>query len=76
MVYCFISIIDMAFGFLLEKIPFYQLIKLAIYICMFHPHIKGAEWMYKQFIRKALIKYEVLIDSKINQLSDEFDQRA
>jgi len=36
-VFCSFTLLDMSLGFLLTVIPFYSLIKLCIFIYMFHP---------------------------------------
>lgn len=57
----------MSFGFILECIPFFSLIKLCVFIFMFHPSTLGATAIYSSVLRPFLLKNQVLIDTKMGQ---------
>lgn len=43
-----ITLADATIGFALEFIPFYHILKLALFVALFHPQLKGAEKLYDQ----------------------------
>ena len=44
--------IDQFAGFVLQFIPFYCLLKLAILIWLFHSKSQGATWVYNNYIKE------------------------
>lgn len=41
-----ITLADSSIGFILEFIPFYHVIRLALFVILFHPSLNGAEKVY------------------------------
>ena len=44
------NITDQFAGFILHFIPFYYVLKLAVLIWLFHPSMKGAGYVYREYI--------------------------
>lgn len=62
-VYAVCTIFDPVLNAVLYFIPFYYLFKLAFYIYLFHPKLRGAETLYHLGIKKFLKSVEPYIDN-------------
>lgn len=62
-VYAVCTIFDPVLNAVLYFIPFYYLFKLAFYIYLFHPKLRGAETLYHLVIKKFLKSVEPYIDN-------------
>ncbi|CAD8124852.1 unnamed protein product [Paramecium sonneborni] len=67
-----ITLADSTIGCLLEFIPFYHVLKLSIFVVLFHPNINGAEKVYLTFVQPLYLKYHQKIDEKLNKVTDRF----
>ncbi len=63
------SLLEQFFGFILEFIPFYFYIKLAMYVWMMSPQTNGALTIYGTVLRPLLLKHEKDIDEWINKVT-------
>jgi hypothetical protein len=61
----FLSIEQIA-GFVLNFIPFYNVLKLATLIWLFQPKCQGAKWVYSKYIRE----YAGLINEIVSKVED------
>ena len=56
-VFSFMSIFESLFGVIVNLIPFYFWIKIAVIIWMYYPTTRGAEVIYEQGLRPLLLPY-------------------
>lgn len=61
---------------ILDYIPKYFLIKLVFLIWLFFPSTMGANFIYEKLLSKLFSKYEVVIDSKINEVTSAFSGKS
>jgi receptor expression-enhancing protein 5/6 len=54
-VFCFLTLIESAFPFLIEYIKWYYLIKCAFVIWLYHPKTVGAEVIYSSAVRPYVL---------------------
>jgi len=69
-VFSCVNVIDKFFGFLLQVIPMYNLVKIAYFVWLFHPSTQGSKIMYEKGLRKLLKKYESQIDTQLTRIGD------
>lgn len=65
-VYSFFSVLEVFTDILLYWIPFYFAFKLAFLLWAMHPQIKGAKFLYDNFLQDVLKKNESKIDAALN----------
>jgi receptor expression-enhancing protein 5/6 len=56
-VFSFVAVVENTFGFLVNFIPFYNLLKIGAIVWMYHPTTRGAEMVYEQGLRPLLLPY-------------------
>ncbi|CAD8105122.1 unnamed protein product [Paramecium primaurelia] len=66
-----ITLADSSIGFILEFIPFYHVIRLALFVILFHPSLNGAEKVYQALVQPVYQKYHKHIDQQIDQMSNK-----
>lgn len=54
-VFCFLSLIESTFPFIVEHVKFYYAIKCSIIVWLFHPKTNGAEVIYNSAIRPYIL---------------------
>lgn len=77
-VYSFLTVFNDLIFYCLGFIPFFYIVKVVLYIWLFHPRTRGAELVYSKAIRPILTKYEGNIDNvtsaaeeRMNLLADK-----
>ncbi|CAD8127711.1 unnamed protein product [Paramecium sonneborni] len=73
--YSIITLADSTLGFALEFIPFYHILKLALYVALFHPQVKGAEKLYDSFVAPLYQKHNQQIEREFEKLKDGINQK-
>eukprot|EP00127_Corallochytrium_limacisporum_P003829 Clim_evm43s153 gene=Clim_evmTU43s153 len=68
-VYAAFSVAEHFFDYLLFWIPFYYFTKIFFLIWCFLPETRGAEWLYKTFIRPFLQKHSDKIDAGLAKVT-------
>lgn len=56
-VFSFLSIFEHVFAFVVDIIPFYTLIKIAVVVWMWYPSTNGAQVVYDSVLRPFLLPY-------------------
>ena len=74
MVFGLFNILDQTFGYFLEMIPFYFLIKLLILIWLQNPISQGALIIYNSAIQPFAQKYKAEVDQVANGFNEMFIQ--
>ena len=69
-VFSLFHFVDEFFGFILEMIPFYYLLKVCFFIWMFLPTTLGALKIYHTVIHPLMEKYGDRLDNVVNSASD------
>ena len=72
-VYSFFTVFNDVIFYCLGFIPFFYIVKVALYIWMFHPRTRGAELVYSKAIRPLLLRYEGNIDSYTNVAEEKLE---
>ncbi|KAJ9076763.1 ER membrane protein DP1/Yop1 [Entomophthora muscae] len=67
MVLGFINIIEYFSDFLLYWVPFYFLVKTVFLVWLSHPYYRGAEVVYKSYLRDFLNKHSETIDKYLSR---------
>ncbi|CAK68465.1 unnamed protein product (macronuclear) [Paramecium tetraurelia] len=71
-----LTLADSSIGFVLEFIPFYHVIRLALFVFLFHPSFNGAEKVYKTVVQPVYLKYHKHIDQKIDQVTNKVKSQS
>ncbi|CAD8169674.1 unnamed protein product [Paramecium octaurelia] len=71
-----ITLADASIGFALEFIPFYHILKLALFVALFHPQVKGAEKLYDQFVHPLYLKHHEKIDKGFQKVQEKVKQQV
>jgi receptor expression-enhancing protein 5/6 len=69
-VFSFLNIFESLFAFVVNLIPFYFWIKIAMVIWMWHPNTHGAQTIYQQGLRPLLVPYMDAVGGKSNKKSE------
>lgn len=56
--------------------PLYTLVKIALFIYLYHPSTRGAQKIYDTYLRKVLRKYESEIDKRLSDVTNKIDTAA
>ncbi|KAM3146608.1 hypothetical protein pb186bvf_001138 [Paramecium bursaria] len=75
-VFSTITVVDSSFGFVLEFIPFYHLIRLALFVSLFHPKLQGAQVIYDKFIAPNYVKYHEQLEQQAKGFLSKAEQVA
>ena len=62
---------DEVLGLFLSFVPFYFTIKLAFVIWLYFPTTKGAQFIYKSYVKDLFAKYQEQIDKKIEKIIED-----
>jgi receptor expression-enhancing protein 5/6 len=54
-VFCFVTLVESTFPFLVDYVKFYYLIKCAVVVWLFHPKTTGAQVIYSSAVRPYLL---------------------
>lgn len=63
--------IEMVIGFLLKNIPLYFFFKAGVFVYLYLPYTRGAEVIYKKFIKSTFIKCERNVDKLLTDLQHD-----
>lgn len=75
-VYSFFTVFNDIVIYFLGFIPFFYILKVALYVWMFHPRTKGAVLVYSKAIRPLLTKYEGKLDRFSNAAEENISLLA
>lgn len=75
-VYAFFTVFNDIVVYCLGFIPFFYILKVALYIWMFHPRTKGAVLVYSKAIKPLLTRYEGKIDRFSNAAEENISLLA
>jgi receptor expression-enhancing protein 5/6 len=67
-VFSVFSLIEIWADLLEDNIPMYYPMKFAFLIYLFAPQTKGAEYIYKNFLRRFFLDHEKEIDARVEQV--------
>ncbi|KAK9727355.1 ER membrane protein DP1/Yop1 [Basidiobolus ranarum] len=68
-VYGFVNVLEYFSDALLYWIPFYYLFKLGALLWLLLPQFKGAEYVYKSFLRPLLLQHESRLDGLFGKVT-------
>ncbi|EGR32999.1 TB2 HVA22 family protein, putative [Ichthyophthirius multifiliis] len=68
-VFSCLTVFDNLLQSLLFFLPFYYLLKLFLFVFLFHPQTLGATLLYEQALKPFLFKYQSKINQKLDQLN-------
>jgi len=69
------NVFDRWINLIFSFVPFFQLIKIAYYVWLFHPKTKGAFVIYDKVLRNLLKKYESKIDENLSKVEGEITKK-
>jgi len=73
-VFGFLHVVDDFLGVFLSILPFYTILRVILYVWLYHPKTKGALVFYNKVVKKMLKNYEEDIDSKLHAFQQKVDE--
>jgi len=72
--YGLLAALNLVFGFVLHRIPFFNFIQCVFTVWLYHSTTKGAEFLNNSYLQPVLSKYAKAIEKRVSETADALSQ--